>query len=79
MPVRIGKALIGTDLFHQQELRLQKYLLKHLLELVTQGPKDGSKVVQGDPNQNSPFLRAITQKISISDPKLVSQNALERQ
>ena len=71
MSVQIGKAAIGTDLFHQQELRLQKYLLKHLLELVTQGPKDGSKVVQGDPNQNSPFLKAITHKVSISDPMLI--------
>ena len=26
---------------------------------------------QGDPYQNSPFPRAVTQKISISDPKLV--------
>ena len=28
-------------------------------------------IIQGDPNQNCPFLRAITQKLSISDPKLV--------
>ena len=27
--------------------------------------------IQGDPNQNCPFLRAITQKLSLSDPKLV--------
>ena len=30
-----------------------------------------SWLIQGDPNQNSPFLRAITQKLSISDLKLV--------
>ena len=29
------------------------------------------QILQGDPNQNCPFLRAITQKLSISDPKLV--------
>ena len=28
-------------------------------------------IVQGDPNQNSPFLRAMTQKLSISDHKLL--------
>ena len=27
--------------------------------------------VQGDPNQNCPFLRAITQKVGTSDPMLV--------
>ena len=45
MPFQIGKAAISTNLFHQQELRLHKCLQKHLLELVTQGPKGGSKVV----------------------------------
>ena len=45
MPIQIGKAAISTNLFHQQELRLHKCLQKHLLELVTQGPKGGSKVV----------------------------------
>ena len=33
--------------------------------------KLGQTNLQGDPNQNSTFLTAITQKLSISDPKLV--------
>ena len=28
-------------------------------------------ILQGDPNQNCPFLRAITQNVSTSDPLLV--------
>ena len=30
-----------------------------------------SNQLQGDPNQNCPFLRPITQKLSTSDPMLV--------
>ena len=33
-------------------------------------------IIQGDPNQNCPFLRAITQKLSIFDPMLVKQKCV---
>ena len=33
-------------------------------------------VLQGDPNQNCPFLRAITLKVCFSDPMLVKSNCV---
>ena len=41
------------------------YLILQLLNLL-----------QGDPNQHSPFLRVITEKLSISVPKLVKPKCI---
>ena len=44
----------------------------NLEEVVTEdNPDTVDNHIQGNPNQNCPFLRVITQKLSISDPKLV--------